>query len=198
MENLIFATGNEHKASEVRKILYDAPYNILTLSDIGYQEDIAETGDTFAENASIKAKTIYETTSRNVFADDSGLEVWSLDMAPGIYTARYAGDQKNDDDNIDKLLDALKGVDDRRARFVAVMAVIIDGQLETFEGIVNGTIADQRMGEGGFGYDPIFIPEGYDQSFAQLDDGVKNLISHRYHALYKMGKHLQESKKGQR
>ena len=192
MQDLIFATGNQHKANEVKQILADTSYNILTLKDIHYNEDIEETGDTFAENASIKSQVIHAHSGQNVFADDSGLEVWALDMAPGIYTARYAGDHKNDSDNIDKLLATMQGVQDRRARFVAVMALILDGEMMTFEGIVNGTIAEQRMGEGGFGYDPIFIPDGHEISFAQMDDGKKNLISHRYHALTKMKSYLEE------
>lgn len=190
MKDLIFATGNQHKASEVKKILEKTHYKILTLKDINYYNDIDETGDTFVANAIIKAQTIYDLSGKNVFADDSGLEVWALDMAPGIYTARYAGDQKNDNDNIDKLLKVMEGVEDRRARFVAVMALIIDGEIKTFKGIVNGKIAISRMGKGGFGYDPIFIPDGYEKSFAELSDEIKNQMSHRYHALRQMGDYL--------
>ncbi len=186
MIDFIFATGNQHKALEVRDILDLEGVNILGLRDIGYLEDIPETGDTMTENAIIKSKTIYEKYHKNVFADDSGLEVEALDMAPGLYSARYAGDHKNSEDNMTKLLENLNGVTNRKARFRSVIALIWEGETYTYEGVVDGVITDARRGEGGFGYDPIFVPDGYDLSFAQLGDAVKNSISHRYKALTKM------------
>ncbi len=186
MIDFIFATGNQHKALEVRDILDLDGVNILSLRDIGYLEDIPETGDTMTENAIIKSKTIYEKYHKNVFADDSGLEVEALDMAPGLYSARYAGDHKNSEDNMTKLLENLNGVTNRKARFRSVIALIWEGETYTYEGVVDGVITDARRGEGGFGYDPIFVPDGYDLSFAQLGDAVKNSISHRYKALTKM------------
>ncbi len=186
MIDFIFATGNQHKALEVRDILDLEGVNILSLRDIGYLEDIPETGDTMTENAIIKSKTIYEKYHKNVFADDSGLEVEALDMAPGLYSARYAGDHKNSEDNMTKLLENLNGVTNRKARFRSVIALIWEGETYTYEGVVDGVITDARRGEGGFGYDPIFVPDGYDLSFAQLGDAVKNSISHRYKALTKM------------
>ncbi len=186
MIDFIFATGNQHKALEVRDILDLDGVNILSLRDIGYLEDIPETGDTMTENAIIKSKTIYEKYHKNVFADDSGLEVEALDMAPGLYSARYAGDHKNSEDNMTKLLENLNGVTNRKARFRSVIALIWEGETYTYEGVVDGVITDARRGEGGFGYDPVFVPDGYDLSFAQLGDAVKNSISHRYKALTKM------------
>lgn len=193
-KTIIFATGNNHKAKEVRQILGEGT-PIKTLKDISFNKDIKETGSTLEENALIKARTIYQLTGQDVFADDSGLEVWSLDMLPGVNTARYAGNQKNADDNMNKLLDALKNEKDRSARFRAVMALIINGEEFLFEGIVNGLISKQKEGIDGFGYDPIFIPEGHQQTFAELPVDVKNQISHRYNALSKMKLFL-DSKKG--
>jgi XTP/dITP diphosphohydrolase len=186
MKELIFATANEHKAIEIRQILDLKGIKILTLKDIGYDTDIAETGDTMTANALIKSQTIYELYDKNVFSDDSGLEIEALDMAPGLYSARYAGPQRDSDDNIDKVLLQMKDCTNRKARFRSVIALIWEGEKYTYEGIVDGTITDRRQGVGGFGYDPIFIPEGYDQSFAELGDDIKNQISHRYNALVKM------------
>ncbi len=191
---LIFASGNEHKVVEVGEILKPHGITILSLKDIGYLEDIPETGSTMSENALIKARTIYNNTGKNVFADDSGLEVQALNMEPGLYTARYAGPQKNALDNMTKLLANMDGIADRTARFRAVMALIINGEEQTFEGIVNGRIHTEMYGEGGFGYDPVFIPEGYDQTFAELSDDIKNKMSHRFNALDKMIKYLDNLK----
>ncbi|NNF21187.1 MAG: RdgB/HAM1 family non-canonical purine NTP pyrophosphatase [Saprospiraceae bacterium] len=185
-KSLIFATSNIHKLEEVRSILGWSDDSLQSLKDISWNEEIEETGDTLEENALIKSRTIYSETGRNVFSDDSGLEVIALGMAPGVHTARYAGPHKNADDNMDKLLDVLKGEKNRRARFRAVVALIWEGKEYLFEGIVNGLIAYEKLGTGGFGYDPIFIPEGYDQTFAQLDDDIKNGMSHRYRSIDKM------------
>lgn len=192
MKSLIFATSNAHKAQEVSQILNQENLEFKTLQDIKYNSEIEETGQTLTENALIKARTIHELTGENVFADDSGLEVWALNMAPGVHTARYAGEHKNAGDNMDKLLSALKGKENRKARFRAVIALIWGGQEELFEGIVNGEIALTKSGEGGFGYDPVFIPENYSVSFAHLSDEIKNTISHRFKAVNAMKNFLEK------
>lgn len=190
-KSLIFATANNHKLEEVRTILGWPEQSLISLRDISWEEDIEETGETLEENALIKSRTVYSKTGMNVFSDDSGLEVYALDMAPGVHTARYAGPQKDANDNMNKLLDALKDKQDRRARFRAVIALIWEGEEHLFEGIVEGHIAYRKSGSGGFGYDPIFIPEGYDKSFAELDDEIKNGISHRFRSVDKMRRFLE-------
>ena len=191
MTQLIFATGNDHKASEVRQILSIDGLVIHTLKDIGFTQDIAETGSSMTENAIIKSQTIYNQYNKNVFSDDSGIVVEALDMARGLYSARYAGEHKNDKDNLNKLLLNMDGVSNRTARFRAIVALIWNGKVHTFEGIVNGQITHEAYGGGGFGYDPIFKPNGYDEKFAELNGGIKNKISHRYKALAKMKKFLE-------
>ncbi len=184
MKNLIFATGNEHKVFEINNIL-PTDISLRSLNDIGYTDDIEETGDTMQENAFIKANTIFQLHKQPVFAEDSGLEITALDMAPGIYTARYAGPEKDHDKNIDKVLNNLEDKADRSAQFRAVIAYVDEHGAQYFEGIIKGKIGVQRQGTEGFGYDPIFIPEGYDDSFAILGDAVKNEISHRSRAFRK-------------
>ena len=186
MKDLIFATANDHKAIEVRLILDLKEINILTLKDIGYHHDIPETGDSMTANAIIKSQTIFDRFQKNVFSDDSGLEIEALDMAPGLFSARYAGPQRDSDDNIDKVLLNMNGMKNRKARFRSVIALIWEGDTYTYEGIVNGVISKERQGKEGFGYDPIFIPDGYNQSFAELGDDIKNKISHRFNALMNM------------
>jgi XTP/dITP diphosphohydrolase len=185
MTQLIFATGNDHKASEVRQILSIDGLVIHTLKDIGFTQDIAETGSSMTENAIIKSQTIYNQYTKNVFSDDSGLEVEVLDMAPGLYSARYAGEHKNDTDNLNKLLLNMDGKSNRTARFRAVVALIWNGEVYTFEGIVNGQIANEAYGEGGFGYDPIFVAHGDRKTFAEIDPGAKHAKSHRADAFVK-------------
>ena len=153
------------------------------------EKNIAETADTFEGNSLIKAKYIYENFNCDCFADDSGLEVEALDGKPGIYSARYAGNHDSDA-NMNKLLAELKEKTNRNAQFRTVIALILDGETHIFEGIIKGTIAQKKLGSGGFGYDPIFIPEGYQQSFAQLGIDVKNSISHRARAMEKLFKFL--------
>ncbi len=174
---IVFATHNQHKLEEVMQML---PENIslLSLDDIGFNQEIEETGDTFALNAAIKAKVISASTERNVFADDSGLVIEALNGAPGIYSARYAG-TGNSKDNIVKVLNELKGETNRNAYFIAVICLILDKKEYYFEGRINGTITEEIMGEEGFGYDPIFIPEGHSLSFAQMSPEQKNSLSHR-------------------
>ena len=176
---IIFATSNAHKASEVNQILGVDQCQLKTLKDIGFTEDIAETGATLNENAWIKTDHIHRLYGGNVIAEDTGLEVFALDMEPGVYSARYAGSQRSDQDNMDKLLNELIDKDNRKAQFRTVVALILNNERYTFEGIVSGHIAQGRSGDGGFGYDPIFVPDGYDDSFGVLSPEIKNSISHR-------------------
>lgn len=182
---LVFATNNEHKINEIREMLSDK-FILESLDQIGCNDDIPETSDTIEGNASQKANYIYLKYGLNCFADDTGLEVEALDMAPGIYSARYAGPQRNSEDNIDKLLSELDKIKNRKARFRTVISLIIDGKETLFEGIVNGNIIEERKGKKGFGYDPVFQPEGYNLSFAEMDLKEKNKISHRGRAIAKL------------
>lgn len=182
---LIFATHNKNKIKEVKSLI-PKTIKLLSLDDINLLDEIEETALTIEGNALLKAKTIYEETGHNCFADDSGLLVDVLNGAPGVYSARYAGEQKNDSDNIEKLLLDLHDQPNRNAHFKTVMALIIDGKDYLFEGIINGKITSEKKGTNGFGYDPVFIPEGYNQTFAQMDSETKNAISHRGIALRKL------------
>lgn len=183
MKELIFATGNAHKVEEVQDIL-GISYKVKSLKDIGIFEDIVEDGQSMLENALIKARYVYEKTGDAVFSEDSGLEVIALNMEPGLYTARYAGPQRDDDDNMAKLLSNLIGVTDRSCRYRAVIAYIDgDGNEYTCEGIVNGRITKKKQGDGGFGYDPIFAPYGHEKTFAELPASYKNQVSHRARAM---------------
>lgn len=181
MKELVFATNNKHKQEEVQAMLPD--YHILSLSDIGCFEDIPETADTLQGNALIKARYVKDKYGYDCFADDTGLEVFSLNMAPGVYSARYAGADKSSEANVTKLLSELEGSADRSAQFRTVIALIQDGKESLFEGIVKGTITTERMGTSGFGYDPVFTPEGYNLTFAQMELKDKNEISHRARAV---------------
>ena len=178
---LVFATNNKHKLQEVRDII-GSGVEILSLADINCNEDIPETADTLDGNALIKARYIYEKYNVNCFADDTGLEVDAHDGAPDVYSARYAGDGHDSEANMRKLLENLTGKNNRNAQFRTVIALIIDGEEKLFNGIVKGTITEEKRGDSGFGYDPIFVPEGYSESFAQMDSSTKNSISHRYRA----------------
>lgn len=175
---LVFATNNQHKLEEVRQMLGSA-ITILSLKEIGCAEDIPETGTTFRENASIKSHYVYERYGLDCFADDSGLVVDALNGAPGVFSARYAGEAAGDEANIKHLLTQLQGQTDRTARFHAVISLIRGGNEHFFEGAINGTIRNKKSGDGGFGYDPVFQPEGFDRTFAELSPGEKNQISHR-------------------
>lgn len=190
MQDIVFATGNPHKLQEVKAILKLKNYNILSLADIGFHSEIEETAPTLEGNALLKARAIYDNKKYNVFAEDTGLEVVALDMAPGVITARYAGQGRNNDDNMALLLSNLEGEKNRKARFRTVAALIVNGVEHLFEGEVWGQIATQKSGEEGFGYDPVFIPDGYTQSFAELPESIKNKISHRYNAMSKLGEFL--------
>lgn len=183
MKKLIFATNNEHKLSEVRAMLAGR-VDVASLRDVAYGDDIPETADTLEGNALLKARYIHERYGCACFSDDTGLEVDALGGRPGVYSARYAGEGCSSEDNIDKLLGELLGIPQpRTARFRTVIALIDeDGAEHLFEGSVEGEILEAREGQGGFGYDPVFRPEGYDQSFSALGDEVKNSISHRARA----------------
>lgn len=185
-KQLIFATANIHKQEEVGKVIDHSKFEFVNLKDVGITEDIEETGDTLEANALIKARYVVQRTKSNVFSEDTGLEVDALGGDPGVITARYAGPQKDAHDNMDLLIKNLEGKDDRSAQFRAVIALIIDGQEVLFEGIVRGRIAKEKSGVEGFGYDPIFIPEGYDKTFAELPDEIKLGMSHRTRAVNKM------------
>lgn len=184
-KKLVFATNNIHKLKEISAIIGDK-IDILTLKDIGCFEDIPETADTIEGNALIKALYIKNKYGYDCFADDTGLEIKSLDNRPGVYSARYAGEEHDAEKNMYKVLSELQGITDRSARFKTCFALIYENETHTFEGIVNGRITENKRGESGFGYDPIFLPEGYDKTFAEMGDEIKNKISHRAIASQKL------------
>ena len=188
---LVFATNNKHKLEEVRAILGNR-IEVLSLNDIDCHDDIPETADTLEGNALIKARYIHEKYGVDCFADDTGLEVEVLGGEPGVYSARYAGEECNPEANMYKLLQNLTGKNNRNAQFRTVIALIIKGEEKLFNGIVKGTISNEKMGNAGFGYDPIFIPEGFSESFAQMTSDMKNSISHRYRATEELSNYLKE------
>lgn len=180
---LVFATNNIHKLQEISAVVGDK-FQILSLQDIDFEGDIPETADTLEGNALQKARFIYERYGLPVFADDTGLEVDALDGRPGVHTARYAHPDRHDPEgNVDKILREMNDCQERSARFRTVIALIIEGQERTFEGVVEGSIAPERRGTEGFGYDPVFIPENTGQTFAELGVAVKNQLSHRARAV---------------
>ncbi|MEA2043473.1 MAG: non-canonical purine NTP diphosphatase [Bacteroidota bacterium] len=189
MRKILFATHNKNKIKEVDKILGDN-YNIVSLYDIDFHNEIPETQNTIEGNASQKTNYIFEIKAIDCFADDTGLEVEYLNGDPGVYSARYAGEQKNDKDNVAKLLKAMEGVSHRNARFKTVISLIFSNKEYIFEGIAQGKIAETPRGNSGFGYDPVFIPEGYTKTFAQLSPDEKNTISHRALAVKKLTEFL--------
>lgn len=189
MIKLVFATNNEHKLTEIKKMLNNK-FELISLNEIGCTDDIPETADTLEGNASQKARYIFEKYGVNCFADDTGLEVEALGMAPGVYSARYAGPQRSSDDNMQKLLFELREIKNRKARFRTAISLIINGKETLFEGIVEGNILTEGKGEKGFGYDPIFQPLGYEQSFAEMALTEKNEISHRGRAVAKLISYL--------
>lgn len=189
MHELVFATKNSHKISEVSAILGDK-FRLVGLKDIGCLEDLPEDKPTIRENALQKARYVYEKYGYDCFADDTGLMVDSLDGAPGVYSARYAGEDCISQNNIRKLLGNLRDKSDRRAQFKTVVALILDGKEYFFEGVVNGFILTEMHGNGGFGYDPVFIPEGYNLSFAEMGADLKNKISHRAFAIHALSEFL--------
>lgn len=187
---LVFSTNNKHKLEEVKKTVGDR-FQIVGLKDIGCHEDIEETGDTLEENALIKVRYIKEKYNLDCFGDDTGLEVEVLNGAPGVHSARYAGDHDSEA-NIVKLLAEMAGTENRRARFRTVIALILNGEEHLFEGVIDGTIISERKGSHGFGYDPVFVPNGYDKTFAELGDDIKSEISHRALATKKLCEFLRE------
>lgn len=191
MKKIVFATNNKHKLEEIRKIT-NGTLQILSLSDIHCTEEIEENGVTLEENALLKARFVKEKYGYDCFADDTGLEVEALDGAPGVYSARYAGEACNPVDNMRKLLTVLQGVENRNARFRTVIALLIDGEEHLFEGIVKGKIIEEKRGKAGFGYDPVFMPDEYKQTFAELGNEVKNQISHRALATRKLAVFLSD------
>ena len=187
---IIFATNNRHKLEEVQQILGDA-FCLLTPAGCGIAEEIPEEQPTLEGNALQKARYIHERTGKNCFADDTGLEVEALNGEPGVYSARYAGESKDANENMELLLENLKGQSNRKARFRTAIALILDNKEYLFEGIVEGTIRDAKSGAEGFGYDPVFEPAGYGITFAEMDLPAKNAISHRGRAIRKLADFLQ-------
>ena len=192
MKKIVFATNNKHKLEEIREIL-GKNFEIVSLKDIGCDVDIPETGNTLEDNALQKAEYVKQHYGLDCFADDTGLEVDALNGAPGIHSARYAeGTDHDSNANMDKLLKELGNNNNRKARFRTVIALLLNGETHLFEGIVNGKIIYEKHGTEGFGYDPIFVPDGYEQSFAELGMEIKNQISHRARAVKKLADFLHQ------
>jgi XTP/dITP diphosphohydrolase len=189
MKKLVFATNNAHKLEEVRAILQEK-FEVAGLADIGCKTDIPETGTTLEANASIKSHFVVNNYKLDCFADDTGLEVDALDGQPGVYSARYAGENASYEQNVDKLLKELDAFENRKARFRTVISLMMDGKEHFFEGVVEGRIIKVRKGSSGFGYDPVFVPDGYTQTFAEMDANLKNSISHRAKAIQKLADFL--------
>jgi XTP/dITP diphosphohydrolase len=193
---IIFATGNAHKAIEAQKALGDT-FTLIMPKELGLTEEIPENGDTLQANAIEKAEYLWKKFGKNCFADDTGLEVDALGGAPGVYSARYAGPEKGSEANMDKLLSELQAAEQaggeisRAARFRTVVALILDGELHLFNGVLEGSIAKERSGSQGFGYDPIFIPDGYSKTLAEISLEEKNAISHRGKAMRALAEFLQ-------
>jgi XTP/dITP diphosphohydrolase len=190
---LVFASNNEHKITEIKSLLGNS-FKLLSLSDINITEDIPEEEPLIEGNALAKARYVFNKTGFNVFADDTGLEIHALNGQPGVHSARFAGEMKDPAANIEKVFSMLKGKDDRKARFKTVIALIIDKKEYLFEGIVNGEIINEKRGKSGFGYDPVFIPEGKKLTFAEMDLAEKNTISHRARAFEKLKEFLLQYK----
>jgi XTP/dITP diphosphohydrolase len=192
MIELVFATNNPHKLKEIREIIGNR-FRILSLSDIGCNEDIVEDAATIEGNASLKSWYLFNKYGRNCFADDTGLEINALGGKPGVKSARYAGEDCNPENNIRRVLKELEGVRDRKARFKTVISLIMNGNEEQFEGIVEGVILYEKRGNDGFGYDPVFLPDGFNLSFSEMPLEEKNMISHRARATQKLIDHLMRS-----
>lgn len=182
---IVVASNNKHKIEEIKSILANR-YDLLSMEEIGFYDEIIEDADTFVGNALIKARTIHQKFNCNCLADDSGLLIEALNNEPGVYSARYAGEPVNHDFNIEKVLLKMKGIENRKAKFVTVLVLILNNEEFIFEGEVHGTIRIERSGIKGFGYDPIFEPLGYNITFAEMEEAEKNAISHRAKALAKM------------
>jgi XTP/dITP diphosphohydrolase len=191
-QQMIFATNNDHKLEEVRLMLGES-IQLSSLKDLNCAEDIPETADTLEGNALLKARYVSQKYGCNCFADDTGLEVYALNKAPGVYSARYAGNSKDPKANMRKVLKELEGKADYSARFRTVIALIMQGREYLFEGIVEGTLIREEKGNAGFGYDPVFVPKGYTQTFAELGAEIKNTISHRAEAVGQLKRFLDET-----
>jgi XTP/dITP diphosphohydrolase len=191
MHQLVFATNNEHKLRELGEIL-TGEFELLSLNDITCYDEIPETGNTLNDNASQKSFYIWSRYRLDCFSDDTGLEIAALNNEPGVHSARYAGEGRNSNDNVDKVLSKMVDVTDRKACFRCVISLIINGIEYQFDGRVDGEILTERRGTSGFGYDPIFCPEGYQQSFAEMDPSLKNSMSHRGRAVKKLVRFLLE------
>ena len=186
---LCFATNNAHKLEEIQNLLGDS-FSLTTLREIGCEEEIPETHDTIPENSFEKAEYIWKNYGINCFADDSGLEVDALNGAPGVHSAYYAGPQRDADDNMDLLLKNLKGHENLTARFICVITLVMDGEFRQFEGTIEGKISMEKRGSHGFGYNPVFIPEGHDRTFAEMTMQEKSELSHRGRAFEKLKQYL--------
>jgi XTP/dITP diphosphohydrolase len=189
---LVFATHNKNKAAEIQKMVND-PYEVITLTDLNMLDEIPETGSNLQANALIKARYVHQMLGYNCFADDTGLEVDALNGEPGVHSARYAGTAKNDNSNMDLILQKLSNQSNRSARFVTCICLFWMDEMYVFEGELRGKIIDTKIGNNGFGYDPIFMPDGYDITLAQMDMFSKNQISHRGKAFKKMAEFLIEN-----
>ncbi|SFE81020.1 XTP/dITP diphosphohydrolase [Chitinophaga sp. CF118] len=189
---LVFATNNENKVKEIRAVLGDS-FSIITLQEAGIDIDIPEPHDTLEANATEKSVTINKMTGKNCFSEDTGLEIPALHGAPGVLSARYAGEQKLADDNITKVLHELQGNEDRKANFRTIISLILEGKEYQFEGICSGTILKERKGGKGFGYDPIFVPDGTNKTFAEMDLTEKSQYSHRAKAFHKLVNFLKKN-----
>ncbi|MFH1159320.1 MAG: RdgB/HAM1 family non-canonical purine NTP pyrophosphatase [bacterium] len=192
---LLFATNNPHKLREIREISGNE-FQVLSLNEVDHDADIPETSNTLEGNARQKAWFIYDKTGIDCFADDTGLEIEALDGRPGVYSARHAGEGCSFDDNIEKVLHELEGIENRNAWFRCVVCLILEGREYLFEGRINGKIIRERQGSGGFGYDPVFIPDGYQQTFAAMPAHLKNGISHRGIAVSKLFRFLKKMERG--
>ncbi|MEP6684337.1 MAG: RdgB/HAM1 family non-canonical purine NTP pyrophosphatase [Parafilimonas sp.] len=188
---IIFATNNQHKVEEMHLIIGDR-FNIITLKEAGIDIDIPEPHDTIEANASEKSQTIHRLTKQNCFADDTGLEVEALHGEPGVKSARYAGGDRDFDANVEKLLNNLREIKDRNARFKTVISLMWNSKEYLFEGIIQGTIIYERKGKNGFGYDPVFVPEGSNKTFAEMELAEKNIFSHRRKAMDKLTAFLKQ------
>ncbi len=193
MPSIVFATRNQNKITEANAALNGA-FEIIGLDDIGCEEELPETSPTIDGNALEKARYVHRNYQVDCFSEDTGLEVEALDGAPGVYSARYAGPANDAEANMTLLLSNMKGVENRKARFRTVIALILDGKEHTFEGVVNGQVIHIKKGRGGFGYDPIFMPDGYNRTFAQMTVEEKNAISHRGQAIAKLKAFLEGAK----
>jgi len=188
---LLFASSNEHKITEIRQLLPEG-FELISLAEAGFHEEIPETADTIQGNALLKAQFIADKQALACFADDTGLVIPSLNGEPGVYSARYAGPARDANDNMDLVLKKLKGTENRSAYFITVIALWINNEMHVFEGKVEGTILEEKRGTQGFGYDPIFQPEGFDRTFAEMTSAEKNSLSHRGRALKQMMEFLEK------